>query len=124
MGNSEVCELINELRRNISNLEIKAHTRCDVSLIADVITTMTNLQQQLTASRSRESTLLEQSKKLEDKVERLKLEQSLDKGIIEDKTKLMIQMREGLQELFAMRGEDSLVEKICNPLIEKSRSLY
>jgi hypothetical protein len=34
---------------------------------------------------------------------------------------LVNNMREGLQTLYAMRGEDELVSDICNPLIEKSR---
>ncbi len=34
---------------------------------------------------------------------------------------LLVTMRGGLQELYAMRGEDDLVARICDPLIEATR---
>jgi hypothetical protein len=34
---------------------------------------------------------------------------------------LVIRMRGGLQELYALRGEDDLVARVCDPLIEATR---
>lgn len=34
---------------------------------------------------------------------------------------LVIRMRGGLQEIYALRGEDDLVARVCNPLIEVTR---
>lgn len=49
----------------------------------------------------------------------------LERGRMADKIDhlrgLVIQMRAGLQELYAMRGEDDLVARVCNPLIEATR---
>ncbi|MCW8931839.1 MAG: hypothetical protein OQL19_16600 [Gammaproteobacteria bacterium] len=42
---------------------------------------------------------------------------------IEDLYKAVTELREGLQEIFALRGEDELIEKIASPLIDKTRGL-
>ena len=34
---------------------------------------------------------------------------------------LVIRLRGGMQELYALRGEDDLVARICDPLIEATR---
>ena len=34
---------------------------------------------------------------------------------------LVIRLRGGMQELYALRGEDDLVARVCDPLIEATR---
>lgn len=34
---------------------------------------------------------------------------------------LVVQMRAGLQELYALRGEDEVVARVCSPLIDATR---
>lgn len=41
-----------------------------------------------------------------------------DKNYYQD---LVVELRQGLMEIYAERGEDQFIANICNPLIEKSR---
>lgn len=53
--------------------------------------------------------------------EELKLEIDMSQSDKESMEELIQQIREGIQEIYSMRGEDQLVAKICSPLIDKTR---
>ncbi|WP_102798748.1 hypothetical protein [Bowmanella denitrificans] len=40
---------------------------------------------------------------------------------IEDQSRLIGRLREALQHIYAMRGEDELIASVCNPLIDQTR---
>ena len=53
-------------------------------------------------------------------IDKLKLKLCMAENIANDYWRLVIALREGLQEIYAMRGEDELIAKIASPLIDKS----
>ena len=57
-----------------------------------------------------------------DYVEELKSRAILQEQTADDYWRLICELRAGLQEIYALRGEDELVAKICSPLIDKTRS--
>lgn len=40
-------------------------------------------------------------------------------SLAEDYRRLMLEAREALQAIYAMRGEDEFIANICSPLIDK-----
>lgn len=57
---------------------------------------------------------------LEKKIEDLELSVGMELSKSNDYWRLIMEMREGLQTIFAMNGEDELIAKICSPLIDRS----
>lgn len=55
------------------------------------------------------------------KQENLEVELDMAKSELRDYCVLVTELRAGLQTIYAMRGEDEFIEKICSPLIDKSR---
>lgn len=51
----------------------------------------------------------------------LELELDMAKSELRDYCMLVTELRSGLQTIYAMRGEDEFIERICSPLIDKSR---
>lgn len=60
-------------------------------------------------------------KALEDKISELEIEEDVSASLAEEQSRLIHQLREGVQEIYAKRGEDMLIAGICNRLIDISR---
>jgi hypothetical protein len=58
---------------------------------------------------------------IDQKIIDLELELRMADETIDIYRKLVEELRDGLQSIYAMRGEDRFIANICNPLIEKSR---
>jgi hypothetical protein len=53
-------------------------------------------------------------------IDELKFKLCMAENTASDYWRLVVALREGLQEIYAMRGEDKLIAKIASPLIDKS----
>lgn len=51
----------------------------------------------------------------------LKIELALERSRSEDYHNLIIEIRETIQEIYSLCGEDEMIEKICSSLIDKTR---